>query len=95
MFEPFVQVDNPSIRTLRGTRLESTICRWLARALGGDNSFRRQPGKRSTFTLILHLIQSLVWNQERLALPNAVQTTKTMPDEQRSPAWLNSLLRLI
>jgi len=56
MFEPFVQVDNPSIRTLRGTRLESTICRLLARALGGDNSFRRQPGQRSTFTRILRLI---------------------------------------
>jgi signal transduction histidine kinase len=54
IFEPFVQVDQTHSRAIGGTGLGLTVCRRLARLLGGDvwlEKSRSHPGVGSTFTL--------------------------------------------
>ena len=53
IFEPFVQGDQELTRSAMGTGLGLAISRQLARGMGGEVLASSQPGKGSSFTLVL------------------------------------------
>lgn len=55
IFEPFQQADVSTTRRFGGSGLGLTICRELARHLGGDLAVQSQPGTGTSFTLELPL----------------------------------------
>jgi PAS domain S-box-containing protein len=53
IFEPFVQGHHPTSNPSEGTGLGLAISRELARAMGGNVTVESEPGKGSTFSLVL------------------------------------------
>ncbi|MBS0360501.1 MAG: response regulator [Proteobacteria bacterium] len=65
LFEVFAQADSSKTRRYGGAGLGLTLCRHLARAMGGEVSVCSTPGRGSTFSVELPLVPS------RPALPAA------------------------
>jgi signal transduction histidine kinase/CheY-like chemotaxis protein len=55
IFQDFAQIDNPIQRRVKGTGLGLPLSRRLARLLGGDLELESEPGKGSTFSVVLPL----------------------------------------
>jgi signal transduction histidine kinase len=53
IFEPFVQLHRTLAQPAEGTGLGLAISRDLARGMGGELTVESEPGKGSTFTLVL------------------------------------------
>ena len=53
--QDFAQIDNPIQRRVKGTGLGLPLSRRLARLLGGDLELESEPGKGSTFSVVLPL----------------------------------------
>lgn len=59
IFEPFLQADLSTVRRFRGTGLGLTICRSLARSMGGDmTAFSTGLGLGSTFTFTIPCVSA-------------------------------------
>jgi signal transduction histidine kinase len=58
IFEPFVQLHRTLAQPAEGTGLGLAISRDLARGMGGELTVESEPGKGSTFTLVLDRARS-------------------------------------
>ncbi len=76
LFEPFVQVDNTSTRSIGGTGLGLTICRRLASALGGTIVAESELDKGSRFTLSIKAIKPGQLIEPNLTLASATSSPK-------------------
>ncbi|TWT56227.1 PAS domain-containing hybrid sensor histidine kinase/response regulator [Allorhodopirellula solitaria] len=77
LFDPFVQADNTSTRSFGGTGLGLTICRRLARILGGDIAVESILGVGSRFTLAMEARSPGQLVQPNLALDDAAEKPDT------------------
>ena len=53
LFRPFQQVDMSSTKRYEGTGLGLYLCRKILSLLGGDITAESEPGRGSTFTIVL------------------------------------------
>lgn len=83
VFESFQQADNSTTRRFGGTGLGLTICRNLARAMGGDITVHSVPGEGATFLLDLPLVPVVPESGD--ACPGDAVPAETLVILERNP----------
>ncbi len=88
IFHPFQQADVSATRRFGGSGLGLTICREIARLMGGDVSVESTPGTGSRFTLCLPLPEAAHSGVARPAPARRVRCYEPMPGRRRALAAL-------
>jgi signal transduction histidine kinase len=55
LFEDFAQIDSPLQKRLRGTGLGLSLCKRFAQLIGGYVGLESEPGRGSTFFVVIPL----------------------------------------
>ncbi|MBX3450209.1 MAG: response regulator [Planctomycetaceae bacterium] len=82
LFTPFTQADTSTTRKYGGTGLGLTICRRLARIMGGDILVESQPGRGSTFSLILPNVSPQDWDEPVVTAPPSPPAQEAPPSSR-------------